>query len=118
MSASDDMVCRLYVNKRQMSYSGPMARNRLARLDEYVASPGYLSTLGWKDNGLRSQDFGGGGGFQKAKSGLSLLEPKDPDFGPDWKTAIDALGRVQQTIATSTCKNLIETDNGTSKLRG
>lgn len=105
MSASDDMVCRLYVNKRQMSYSGPMARNRLARLDEYVASPGYLSTLGW-------------GGFQKAKSGLSLLEPKDPDFGPDWKTAIDALGRVQQTIATSTCKNLIETDNGTSKLRG
>lgn len=62
MSASDDMVCRLYVNKRQMSYSGPMARNRLARLDEYVASPGYLSTLGWKDNGLRGQDFGGWGG--------------------------------------------------------
>ncbi|KAF8229650.1 hypothetical protein L208DRAFT_1378829 [Tricholoma matsutake] len=55
------------------------------------------------------------GSFLKAKFTTSLVEPNDPDFGPDWKPAIDALQQVQSTIAISKCKNLIETEELTNK---
>ncbi|RDB17857.1 hypothetical protein Hypma_000843 [Hypsizygus marmoreus] len=125
------------INIQQMSYSGPMSRNRLLGMKNYLGKPSFATSIGWKrenkanilvekelqqppnaapqqdaycivvgevsDHKLYTSPVGNYNPtynvLHEAKFQLTLDRPTDPDFGPDWATAINNLEACQEIVA-------------------
>ena len=111
-----------------MAFSGPAERNRLIHTAQYCASPNWISRVGWANSksgqllvnaktgeeaicvvvGVVSETrfkMGPTGNYNPefnkltdAKYTFVMDEPKNPDFRPDWSTAIKALEEAENLI--------------------
>ena len=111
-----------------MVFSGPAERNRLIHTAEYCASPNWISGVGWANaksgqilvNAKTGEEticivvgtvsetrfkMGPTGNYNPefnkltdAKYTFTLDEPTNPDFRPDWATAVKALEEAENMI--------------------
>ena len=121
-------VVFLLKGAQTMVFSGPAARNRLIHTAEYCASPNWVSRVGWANaksgqilvNAKSGEEticivvgtvsetrlkMGPTGNYNPefnkltdAKYTFTLDEPTNPDFRPDWATAVKALEEAENMI--------------------